>query len=418
MLRDCIIDSSDDKRVILCITGSIAAYKSIELAKLLINKGFEIEIVLSKSAPKFISINTLKGLFPNKIHAHDKEFSNNDKMMHIELAKKAQLILIAPATANTIAKLSNGFADCLLSSICLVTRAPIVLVPAMNQFMWLNELVQNNVKKLSKYGYKFVGPCEGHQACGDFGYGRMAKPINVVEYVEGLFIPKLFSGKKIVITAGPTVEMIDPVRFISNCSSGKMGYAMAKFAQYMGADVTLISGPTSLQVPQNVQFISIQSADEMLKASLVESENADIFIGNAAIADYKPLTYSNHKLKKDEQTNEIRLIQNIDIISTIRSTFKELFCVGFAAETSNIHQNGYQKLQSKHLDLIAINDVSNGKVFGQDYNEIYVINSSGENWFIERNKKENVAVRLLEIIANLVNKKNSTVTLSQIEDLG
>ena len=243
-------------QIIIGITGSIAAYKSIDLAKLLINEGFEIEIILTKSAADFVSSLTLRSLFPEKVHLWDEALGKRDEMLHISLAKAADLVLIAPASANMISKLVNAQANCLLSTICLATKAPILLAPAMNKAMWENEFVQANVKKL-KY---IIGPASGIQACGDEGFGRMVEPVDIVEYIKAFNIKKILQGKKIVITAGPTIEAIDPVRFISNHSSGKMGYALAKAAQNMGAEVTLISGPSSLATPSMVKRVDVLSA--------------------------------------------------------------------------------------------------------------------------------------------------------------
>ena len=260
--------------IILGISGSIAAYKSIELAKLLLDNGYDIRIILSKSAADFVSPLTLRSLFPGKIYLHDDLLGPNDEMLHISLAKAASLVLIAPASANMIAKIANGYADCLLSTICLATNAKIIIAPAMNKVMWENEFVQANIKKLKHV----IGPNSGKQACGDEGLGRMLEPNEILEHIKYFAVEKILQGKKILITAGPTLEAIDPIRYISNHSSGKMGYAIAKMAYLMGAEVTLISGPTNLPFPNGVKIIQVNSADKMLIEALSEAKKADIFI--------------------------------------------------------------------------------------------------------------------------------------------
>ncbi len=392
------------KKVIIGISGSIAAYKSIELAKLLIEDGFDIEVILTKSATEFVSPLTLRSLFPGKIHLHSDALGLNDQMLHITLAKAADLILIAPASANMIAKLSNGFANCLLTEVCLATKAPIMIAPAMNKDMWSNSLVQANIHKLEQHNFKTIGPDIGAQACGDYGEGRMLEPQEILEYVKAAGIEKIFKNKTIVITAGPTQEKIDPVRYLSNHSSGKMGYSLAKIANFMGAKVILISGNTNLIPPSGVRFIKTETADEMLKAALETSVTADIFIGAAAVADYKPANYSAQKIKKTDEDDEyikLNLQKNTDIIANIKKLFPKLLVVGFAAETNNFEEYGMNKLREKNLDLIAINDVSNGKAFGQDTNELHVITSNNRSYHIEKSHKDKVAQNLLEIIARI-----------------
>ncbi len=385
-------------KIIIGITGSIAAYKSIDLAKLLINEGFEIEIILSKSAADFVSPLTLHSLFPGKVHLWDEALGKNDEMIHISLAKAADLVLIAPASANMISKLVNAQANCLLSTICLATKAPILLAPAMNKAMWENEFVQANVKKL-KY---IIGPASGIQACGDEGFGRMVEPVDIVEYIKAFNIKKILQGKKIVITAGPTIEAIDPVRFISNHSSGKMGYALAKAAQNMRAEVTLISGPSSLATPSMVKRVDVLSAEEMLQASLTYAKNSDIFIGAAAVADYTPYVYIQEKIKKTSEDLLLKLKYHPDIISIIKKEFPKVFVIGFAAETNNFNEHGLKKLHDKNLDIIAINDVSGGKAFGQDHNELHIITKDKKHYFIERASKDKIANQLLQIIYNAI----------------
>jgi phosphopantothenoylcysteine decarboxylase/phosphopantothenate--cysteine ligase len=387
------------KKIIIGICGSIAAYKSIDLAKLLIEHGFEVELILSESAAAFVSELTLRSLFPGRVYLHDELLSPQDKILHIELAKAAALLLIAPASANFIAKLAHAQANCLLSEICLATKAPIMVAPAMNKEMWANSLMQSNLSKLREHKIEIIGPGFGSQACGDYGAGRMLEPAEILEHVKATGIPKLFKDKSIVITAGPTQEKIDPVRYLSNYSSGKMGYALAKIAHFMGAQVTLISGETNLTPPSGVRFIKAQTAEQMLKAALETAVTADIFIGAAAVADYKPTIYHQQKLKKTEEILELRLEKNTDIITNIKRLFPSLLVVGFAAETDNLEINGLKKLQAKNLDMLAINDVSSGKAFGQDENELQIITSNNRSYHLAKNSKDKIAQGLLEIIA-------------------
>lgn len=382
--------------IILGISGSIAAYKSIDLAKSLIENGYEVKIVLSSSAEDFVSPLSLRSLFPNKVYVHNEALGPKDEMLHISLAKEADLILIAPASANTIAKLANGYADCLLSTICLASEAPIMLAPAMNKIMWENEFVQNNIAKFKH----IIGPASGKQACGDDGFGRMLEPEEIVEHVQSFHTSKSLENKKILITAGPTLERIDPVRFISNDSSGKMGYSLAKMALRMGAEVTLISGPCTITPPNGVNLVKVTSANEMLEATLEHAKNTEILIASAAVADYKPIDCKTEKLKKSSKDFNIQMTPNPDILASIKRRFPHIFAVGFAAETSNFKEFGLKKITDKNLDMIAINDVSNDQVFGKDHNELHVITKNKKEYFIKRDTKYNIAQSLLELIAS------------------
>lgn len=386
--------------IILGISGSIAAYKAIELAKLLQENDFDFRVVLSKSAADFVSPLTLKSLFPKKVFLQDELLSDQDEMLHINLAKYAKLVVIAPASANMIAKITNGQADCLLSTICLATKAPIIIAPAMNKVMWENEFVQANIAKL-KY---VVGPAMGEQACGDVGLGRMLEPEEIFEHIKYFSIEKSLQNKKILISAGPTIEEIDPVRFISNYSSGKMGYAVAKLATLMGAEVTLVSGPTAINVPRLHKYIKVKSAEEMLDICQNEADGKDVFISTAAVADYRPKNINKEKMKKNDMSMTIDLIENPDILTIIKKKFPQIFAVGFAAETNNIKEYGLKKLSEKNIDMIAINDVSDNKVFNQDLNELYIVNKDKNEFFIARNSKELVAQEFLGIIAKAMKK--------------
>lgn len=387
------------RKIILGITGSIAAYKSIDLAKLLLSAGFDVIIVLTEFAESFISAMTWRALFPNRVYTCDATLQS-DKMLHITLAKDVDLVLIAPASANFIAKLANGFANCLLSLICLVARAKIMLVPAMNTNMWGNLIVQNNISILLNHSVKIVGPEFGSQACGDIGIGRLSEVDTILHYCILETRDQLLSDKSIVITSGPTREKLDPIRFISNYSSGKMGYALALSSFYAGAKVSLISGPTYINCPSFLNVTYVESSEKMLEISLLESRNADIFIGCAAVSDYKPLNYSKHKIKKltGKSAMNLGLSVNPDIISEVKMAFPNLFCVAFAAETNDIIKNGHEKLVNKNVDMIAINDVSENKVFGEDFNELQVITKDKIIHNIRRANKNMIADKLLEIV--------------------
>lgn len=392
--------------IIVGITGSVAAYKSIELIKLLILNKMDFRVVLSKSAPDFISLLTLKSLFPGKVFKYDDLLDEKDEMLHIKLAKQASLILIAPASANFISKLVHGTADCLLSTICLASEAPIAIAPAMNKIMWVNDFTQSNIALFKKKGISnkrfLLGPASGLQACGDDGLGRMLEPEQIFEMLKYIHEPKILEGKRIIINAGPTQENIDPVRFISNHSSGKMGYELAKAAQALGAEVTLISGPSNEKAPYGVNLIKVINAAQMHKECLDNMRNDSIFIAAAAVSDFKVKNYQEQKIKKTGQDFILELENNIDILSDIRKNYPTSFIVGFAAETNNIIEYGKKKLHGKNLDLIAINDVSNNQVFSQNFNELNVIDKHNEHILIERAEKYKVALGLLKIIAEKI----------------
>lgn len=392
-----MIKKTDTLKIILGVSGSIAAYKAIELAKLCENAAIDFKIILSNTAPEFVSELSLRSLFPAKLFSSNDVLDERDQMHHITLAKYPELIVIAPASANMIAKIAGGFADCLLSAVCLASKAQLAVAPAMNKDMWESAAVQENIARLQNRGIIILGPTIGAQACGDYGYGRMIESQEISEFILNYATPKFLKGKKLVITAGPTIERLDPVRYISNFSSGKMGYALAKIASAAGAEVALISGPVHIAPPASTKVINIESAEEMLTKSMQECENADIFIGCAAVADYK-VEYSEHKLKKGASEVNLRLTQNPDIIASIRKSFPDICVVGFAAETNNIIDYGKRKLNEKKLDVVVLNDVSNDQVFGKDNNQVYILLPNKEPIFIERNHKEVIARKILEEI--------------------
>lgn len=363
--------------VLIGVTGSIAGYKIIELAHILKKNGHDVKIILTKEAQKFVTKLSFAA-FGVEVFSDENNLDDHKSIMqHIDLARWPDIIIIAPLSANTLSKISMGFADNLLTSTILATTKPVYLVPAMNMFMWQNPIIQNHTKNLRSYGYAFWGPDNGVQACGDIGNGRMIEPQEIYANIQHhlLIKTKIFQNKKVVITAGSTLEEIDPVRYISNHSSGKMGYAIARAFASLGADVTLISGNSNLSSPTSItNTIKVQSADDMLIASLTACDAADIFIGCAAVCDYKALKIEAQKIKKTNNEHlTIECTKNPDIIATIKNKYPELFVVGFAAETTNLIEYAKAKVKTKNLDLIIANDVSNSRVFGSDENKVIVI---------------------------------------------
>ncbi|MEQ9115617.1 MAG: bifunctional phosphopantothenoylcysteine decarboxylase/phosphopantothenate--cysteine ligase CoaBC [Rickettsiales bacterium] len=390
------------KRIIFGITGSIAASKSLKIAQLLKKSEFDIKIILSKSAPNFIDVADLKKHFPGNVFEYDSESKNNqENILHIELAKFADYILIAPASANMIAKLTYGLADCLLSSVCLASSASITIAPAMNRQMWNNKIVQHNIAFLSNKDFKIIDPAVGQQACGDFGKGRMQEPEDIVEIMNDLSAERTLIGKKIVITSGPTIEKIDPVRFISNFSSGKMGAALTQASLNKGANVILIANSNYEIYDSNLEFIKVSSTEEMHQAAISACKQADIFIGAAAVCDYRPDKYSKNKIKKDSEKINLRLKKNPDIISDVKRIFPNIFCAGFAGETDNLEDNAIKKLKRKNLDLIALNDVSDGTVFGSDQNALTIFTKNGDVVKVPKSKKTECAAKFLSVISKL-----------------
>ncbi len=346
-----------NKRILLGITGGIAAYKSAELCRILLKAGAEVRVVMTPSAIEFIAPLTFQALSGNRVHTDLLDADTEAAMGHIELARWADLIVVAPASANFIARLASGEAPDLLSTLCLASIAPIAIAPSMNQAMLLNEVTQENIKKIKQNKISVLDTGEGAQACGDIGPGRMLEPAEIAELAASFFQLGELAGLNVTITAGPTREAIDPVRFISNRSSGKMGYALARAAMEAGAKVTLISGPVSLIPPPQVTLILVETAAEMFDAC--QESSADIFIGVAAVADYRPKNIAEGKIKKTTDSLNIELVKTTDILATIakQSSAKTTrpFCVGFAAETENLEENAQQKLLSKNLDLIFAN---------------------------------------------------------------
>ena len=394
------MNSLSNKQIVLGITGGIAAYKSADLVRRLQDAGASVHVVMTAAAQEFITPLTLQALSGNPVHTALLDPAAEAGMGHIQLARWADVVLIAPASADFMARLTQGHGNDLLTTICLATAAPIAIAPAMNQGMWNNASTQANLQTLLARKIHVFGPADGGQACGDIGPGRMLEPLDLVDATAGLFQSGLLAGKKVVITAGPTREAIDPVRYISNHSSGKMGYALAQAAMEAGAKTVLISGPTSLAAPERVETISVTTAEEMLQASLAHATDCDVFIAAAAVADYRAAQVSAQKMKKtDEDSLTITLVKNPDIVATIAKLENKPFTVGFAAESENLLEYAQQKLQRKNLDLIIANNISiNGIGFNSDDNAVTVIDHQ-QRMDISQRSKHQLAYELIKIVA-------------------
>ena len=378
-----------NKRILLGVTGGIAAYKSAEIIRRLQDLGAEVRVVMTAAATEFITPLTLQALSGNPVHRELLDPEAEAGMGHIELARWADLILIAPATADFIAGLVQGRGDNLLYALCLATPAQIAIAPAMNQGMWRNPATTANIDTLRQRNLHIFGPAEGSQACGDIGPGRMLEPTRLAELVAGCFCRGALSGKKVVITAGPTREAIDPVRYISNHSSGKMGYAIAEAAVEAGAAVTLISGPVNLAAPDHCQLKAVTSAEQMYQSAMNAAQSADIFIASAAVADYRPATVATQKIKKQQAQMEIVLERNRDIVSEVSAAYPQLFIVGFAAETQDVESYARDKLTRKGLNAIVANDVSRTDIgFNSDDNEALWITTGACQPFGKRSKTQ------------------------------
>jgi len=365
-----------NKKVVLGICGGIAAYKSAYLVRELTRLGAIVRVVMTQSAQQFITPLTMQALSGHEVRSERFDTQAERAMGHIELARWADVLLIAPATANCIAKLANGLADDLLSTLYLVTETPVLICPAMNRSMWAHPATKANCQTLAERGVVIVGPEEGAQACGEFGYGRMSEVDNIIEALRLYDVHQSLKGQKIIITAGPTREMIDPVRYVSNHSSGKMGYAIAAAAVMAGAEVTLISGPTARSSPEGVTFQHVDSATDMFNAVMGALQPGMIFIGAAAVADYGVAHFAEHKLKKkDNATLTLQLAPNPDILAAVAKSGKASYVVGFAAETENVLKNAKDKLLSKKLNMIVANRVGNGLGFDSDENAVTVLTS-------------------------------------------
>jgi phosphopantothenoylcysteine decarboxylase / phosphopantothenate---cysteine ligase len=385
------------KKLLLGLTGGIAAYKAAELARLLIKGGADVRVAMTQAATRFITPVTLQALSGQPVWTDLWDSRVADAMGHIELSRDRDLIVVAPATADFIARLAHGLADELLSSLCLARRCPLVIAPAMNVEMWQHPATQRNVARLREDGVQIVGPDAGDQACGEVGLGRMAEPHAIVRELEALLAPKALAGKRVVVTAGPTDEPIDPVRVLTNSSSGKMGYAVARAAQEAGADVTLISGPVTLATPAGVARVDVRTADEMLAAVKKAAPGSDVFISVAAVADYKPKEASARKIKKaNGRSLTLELVENPDILAYVAELKNAPYCVGFAAESEDLARNAAQKRVRKKIPLIAANLVQ--EAVGGDENAIKLYDERGEH-DLGRGPKIELARRLVAHVA-------------------
>ncbi len=391
-----------DKRILLGISGGIAAYKSADLVRRLTERGADVRVILTSAAQEFITPLTLQAVSGNPVSHSLLDPAAEAAMGHIELAKWADLILIAPASADVIARLAHGLANDLLTTCVLASSAPVAVAPAMNQQMYKNIATQKNLATLKEHSFHIFGPGVGAQACGDTGAGRMLEPLELVALTEQLFSPvKNLQGLRITITAGPTREAIDPVRYISNHSSGKMGFALAQAAAAMGAEVTLISGPVQLATPAGVTRIDVQSAEQMHQAALSAAVQSEIFIGCAAVADYRVAEIAADKLKKGAEAEmQLTLVKNPDIIAAVAALPQQRpFTVGFAAETRNVLEYARQKLLNKRLDMICANDVSaSDRGFNSDDNALSVIWRGGE-LDLPKAPKQQLATQLITLIS-------------------
>ncbi len=361
-----------NQRIILGITGGIAAYKAAELTRHLKKAGAEVICVMTEAAQEFVTPITLQALSGNPVRSELFDAKGEAAMSHIELARWADLVLIAPATADFLATLAHGKADNLLSTVCLATSSPIAVAPAMNQQMWAAPSTAENLATLARRGIHTIGPASGEQACGDTGLGRMEEAGAIAQWVDDFLHRGPLQGKRVLITAGPTREAIDPVRFLSNRSSGKMGFAMAQAARKAGAEVTVVAGPVALPTPSGIQRIDVESALEMHTKTLALAEMHDIFIATAAVADYRPKELAAEKIKKSSDTLTLELVKNPDILRDVALLENRPFCLGFAAETHDLERFARAKLQAKKLDMLAANAVNDGKAFDKDDNALHV----------------------------------------------
>ena len=388
------------QRILLGVSGGIAAYKAADLARRLLEAGAEVQVVMTQAAQQFVGALTFQALTGHPVRSSLWDVAAEAAMGHIELARWASRILIAPASADLSARLAHGLANDLLSAVCLASEAPVTLVPAMNRLMWAHAATQANFATLRARGVQVLGPGEGDQACGEVGVGRMLEPMQIVDALLASARPALLTGRKLLISAGPTFEDIDPVRYLGNRSSGKMGFALAAEAAAMGAQVTLIAGPVSLATPANVQRVDVRRAGQMRDAVLAALPGQDVYIGAAAIADYMPVVTREQKIKKSAQTLTLELARTPDILGEVAAhSLRPRIVVGFAAETEDMERHAREKLQRKRLDLIAANDVSAaGTGFESDDNALLVLSADSRH-AIARGPKAQVAQELLLLIA-------------------
>ncbi len=395
----------NNKTVVIGVSGGIAVYKALDVISRLRKLGVNIHVIMTKSATEFVTPLSFQSLSQNYVVCDMFEEPKTWDVEHISLAKKADVFLVAPATANIIGKIANGIADDMLTTTIMATKGKVLIAPAMNTNMYENPIVQKNISTLKELGYNFVEPESGRLACGDIGKGKLATPETIVDDVVNLLMQKQdLKGKKIVVTAGPTIESVDPMRYITNRSTGKMGYSIANEAIKRGADVTLISGPTNLTPPQNLKkLVKIESAQDMYDAVIDNLDKNDVIIKSAAVADYKPKNYSNKKIKKSDNDLVIELDRNKDIAYEIGKIKNNKILVGFAAETNDLLENATNKIKKKNLDFIVANDLTKeGAGFGVDTNIVKIIDKEGNISDYPKMKKEEVANVILDKVKSLL----------------
>jgi phosphopantothenoylcysteine decarboxylase/phosphopantothenate--cysteine ligase len=411
MWFDCDIKISmlKGKEIVLGVTGGIAAYKAAEFVRLLVKREAHVYVVMTQNAQEFVTPLTFQTLSGNPVITGPFTLFEDKKIGHIALADLAELIVILPATANIIGKIANGIADDFLSTMVMASKAPVLFVPSMNVNMWENQATQKNIQTLIERGHYIMEPGEGELACHWYGKGRLAELDEVLEKIEDLFSVKDLEGERILITGGPTQEPIDPIRFITNHSSGKMGYALAKVAKRRGAKVMLVTGPTSLPIPRrDIEVFSVKTAEEMRKTVLTHLEGCSVVIKAAAVSDYRPKVKGERKLKKDDPYLTLELERTEDILKEIGKKKGNRVLIGFAAETDNLLANAKQKLMEKNLDFIVVNDVTKpGAGFGLDTNQVKILFPSGEEKNLPLMSKEDVSEVVLNEVVNLLRKKNS-----------
>ncbi|WHY68662.1 bifunctional phosphopantothenoylcysteine decarboxylase/phosphopantothenate--cysteine ligase CoaBC [Neobacillus sp. SuZ13] len=395
-----------DKKILLCVTGGIAVYKAAALTSKLVQTGAQVKVILSESAQKFVTPLTFQALSRNEVYVDTFDEINPRVIAHIDLADWADLILVAPATANTIGKIASGIADNMITTTLLAATSPVWIAPAMNVHMYDHPAVKKNLSLLAEYGYQFIEPSEGYLACGYVGKGRLEEPEKIVDLIREFFINQdhqPLKGKTVVVTAGPTREKIDPVRFISNHSTGKMGYALAEEAKRQGAHVVLVSGPVNLSASLGIEVVKVESAEEMYKAVLEYYSLADVVIKTAAVADYRPKNTYEHKVKKQVGDSSIELERTKDILMELGKRKKNQVLVGFAAETENVEEYARKKLAAKNADMIVANNVkAEGAGFGTDTNIVTLYKRSGTSVDLPLMSKSNVAKMIIEEITSLL----------------
>ncbi len=389
-----------NKCVVIGVTGGIAAYKALDIVSNLKKKNMDVHVIMTKSATEFVTPLSFQSLSQNQVTIDMFEEPRAWEIQHISLAKKADIMLVAPATANIIGKVANGIADDMLSTTIMATKAPVVFAPAMNTNMYENPIVQGNIEKLKSYGYMFIEPASGRLACGDVGKGKLADTKYISDQIHSmLYDIKDLKGKKVLVTAGPTIAPIDPVRYITNRSTGKMGYAIAEEARDRGAEVILITGPTSIEKPFGVKIVEVKTNEEMMNSVLEYFEEVDIVVKSAAVADYKPKNYSDRKIKKSEEYINLEFEKDNDILKRLGEIKTNQILIGFAAESHDLIENARNKLQRKNLDYIVANDITKTG-FASDNNKVAILCRNGKETHLEEMTKREVARELLNLIMN------------------